>query len=140
MLYSEFIKKPRNCPFCEKSNPIIKEDKFSYITIATAPYHRHHLMVVPKRHIEKIFDATEEENIEMLLLIKASAEILTKLGYKNYSILVREGDQSRTGKSVPHLHYHIVPDTALITKKHEHRTMMTEVEIDEVVKELKNIL
>ena len=84
MLYSEFIKKPRNCPFCEKSNPIIKEDKFSYITIATAPYHRHHLMVVPKRHIEKIFDATEEENIEMLQ--KSIKHILTDKKYAQYLI------------------------------------------------------
>ncbi|MCC7004829.1 HIT domain-containing protein [Candidatus Nomurabacteria bacterium] len=139
MNYDDFLKIPRECPFCvRKNNEVIEEDDLSYITYALAPYHEDHLLVIPKRHIEKILDVKDNEEDSIYKHIRKATKILHKLGYKDISILVRDGDDSM--KSISHLHYNIIPDTRLgdIDHQGKKRVVLSEKEVEALYKRLKN--
>ena len=143
MLYKDYLKKYPECPFCYRKNYIdqlISENETSTLIISLAPYQRHHLLITPKRHLEKILDITEKEMSDILKLQNLGIKILYGLNYKNMSILVREGE--RIGKSVRHLHYHIIPDIIVgaIKIKHEERVISTSEEIIKIREEINNIL
>jgi diadenosine tetraphosphate (Ap4A) HIT family hydrolase len=103
-------KKP--CPF---DNPLpehkILENDLAYMTLALAPYHEDHMLIIPKRHVAHIFDVTHEEHAAIRMLERAGWDILKHLGHNGVSIIVREGKTS--GGTVEHLHYHLIPDTRL---------------------------
>lgn len=140
MNYDDFLKISRACPFCvRKKNEIVEEDEFSYITYALAPYHQDHLLVVPKRHVEKLLEVSDKEEDSIYKHIRKATKILNKLGHKDISILVRDGDE--TMKSVSHLHYNIIPDTRLGDIDHlgKKRVVLSEKEALAVFKRLKEI-
>jgi diadenosine tetraphosphate (Ap4A) HIT family hydrolase len=58
--------------------------------------------------VVSLFNLTTEEDADIAELIELGSDILSKLGYTNFSILVREGDN--INKSIPHLHYHLIPN------------------------------
>jgi diadenosine tetraphosphate (Ap4A) HIT family hydrolase len=107
MLYDNYLKKLKICPFCESKDRVLLENKYAYLTYAKAPYHKHHLLVTPKRHVESLFDISKNEQKDIDELLKTGTKILKKLKYNNFTILVREGDNSN--KSIKHLHYHLIP-------------------------------
>lgn len=140
MQYKEFLKKEKKCPFCScEYGQIIKENKKAFLTYALAPYFSHHLLVIPKRHVLRFEELTkiERENIDKLLYI--SIIDLKSLGYDDYSILLRNGE--KTGKTVEHLHYHIIPSIEIGSLKSGHikRKIMTNKEISKLMKDFKNI-
>lgn len=110
MNYHDALEKIWNtCPFCEiKSEDKIYDYASAYMTIAKAPYTKNHLLVIPKRCVESIFDLTIEEHDEIQWLIRAWMKMLRRLWDKDLSVLVREW--MSTWKSIHHLHYHIIPN------------------------------
>lgn len=62
--------------------------------------------------------------------------ILKKLGYRNLSVLEREGDDS--AKSVPHLHTNLIPEVHIGDMDHlgQPRTVMTDAEVSALMDEL----
>lgn len=140
MLYKNFLKTQNGCPFCKsQTDEVLKENNSSYMTLSIAPYHKHHILIIPKRHFEKILDANQNENLDSLSLIKDGINILYKLGYKDFVFLVREGN-GKTAGSIPHLHYHLIPDTPIgMLEGHSQRTVLSKNELDEVVKEIKSV-
>ncbi len=140
MLYKDFLKELTVCPFCSNQNRFIDEREMAFLTYALAPYHKHHLLVIPKRHSEIISDLNDADNRDIDLLTNRAIGILKKLGYKNMSVLVRQGNEA--GKSIPHLHYHIIPDIRLGDIDHygKDRVILADDEISKLVNELKNLL
>ena len=110
MLYEEHLKTLKSCPFCvlEPDDRAFLERPHAWLTYARAPYHKHHLLAIPKRHVVSFFEINADERKELDELVLLGAIALKKLNYTNFSILVREGVESN--KIVPHLHYHIVPN------------------------------
>jgi len=108
MKYSDHLAITKDCPFCcLVLNNIIKKGENSYITYALAPYSKHHLLVIPNRHVENYEDLKEEEKKDIDNLLLYGIKSIKKLGHEGYSILLREGEVS--GKTIKHLHYHIIP-------------------------------
>ncbi|MFH1832070.1 MAG: HIT family protein [bacterium] len=68
-----------------------------------------HCMVVVKRHIEKIEDATDQEFVAIGRLIKKINWAIQKInGPSAYQILQKNGIEA--GQSVPHVHVHYIPN------------------------------
>ena len=130
MLYHDYLKTVDGCPFCECKDRIFIDKENAFLTYARAPYHPDHLLVIPKRHVTSFFDLNEMERIDINELIKIGSEILRKLEYNNFSILVREGDS--INKSVSHLHYHLIPNDRIGDLDHngEPRQILSVEEID----------
>lgn len=137
MLYKELLEQKRECPFCGVKDRIIKETPMAYLTYALAPYTKHHLLIVPKRHLESLHDITRNEMDDVLDLQHFGMGLLQTLGYRNATALVREGE--KTGRSVNHLHFHIIPEIRIGDLDHDgnERRVMDQAEIESVFVELK---
>jgi diadenosine tetraphosphate (Ap4A) HIT family hydrolase len=107
MLYADFIKKMRGCPFCAPRQRVFARRGKAYLTYSIAPYARYHLLVIPFRHVESFTDLTPAEARDAQALVRAGVRVLAAKGIDDYTVLVRNG--GRTGRSVRHLHYHLIP-------------------------------
>jgi diadenosine tetraphosphate (Ap4A) HIT family hydrolase len=109
MRYSTFLRTLTKCPFCEDIKPrILIENDGAFLTYSLAPYHKYHLLVIPKRHVENIKDLTWDENVCIMALIVAGIKTLGNIGHNDCTIVARDGQA--LGRSVKHhLHYHIIP-------------------------------
>ncbi len=140
MIYKDFLMTVTKCPFCDVSQDrIIENNDLGILTYSIAPYHKHHMMVVPLRHIEDLKDVTEAETSAIDKLLRRGVLMLESLGYQDYTIIVRNGDH--VGKSIKHLHYHVVPSVVIGDVDHngDERVVLTGEEADEVVGELKKV-
>lgn len=139
MKYLDLLRAKRPCPFDNpKERDIIVEKDTAYLTYSIAGYHPDQLLVIPKRHITHINEMTPEELTDCEDLQKQGWDMLRALGHGGVSFVLREGDS--TGKSVPHLHYNLMPDTQLgdmTAHGTEERNVMNEEEIAATVARLR---
>lgn len=116
-----------DCPFCNINSQrtrIVKEDKNTFVILSNPCLMPGHLLVIPKRHIEKVSQLNEEERAEIFdNLIEFEEKILSKLSKgcdirQHYKPFLPEG---RT--KVNHLHFHLHPrelEDELFTKVQKH--------------------
>lgn len=141
MLYQQLLREQTRCPFCFlKEGRVLVRNQHAYLTYAIAPYHAHHMLVIPHRHVVDFTELTHEEWSDMQELIVSGTNALKKMGYTSCSVLTRNGDA--TDKSVDHNHFHVVPDVRLgdLDSKGEERRILSEEEIASLVEELKALL
>ncbi len=146
MQYKEVFKKERPCPFDKpKADDVIFQNSSVYVTYALAPYHRDHLLVVPKRHVIDILELTKKElNDVDTMLDKLWMLYKKKFKYRNVAFLIREGKGS--GASLAHLHYHIIPEVKIgnmlynTQSKSDNRGIMTPRQIKNEVARIRKIL
>ena len=98
-----------NCIFCNVlKTDIIAENELAVAFYDIFPVNEGHVLIVPKRHVETLFDATLEELHSINLLIFAVREILeAKFNPDGYNIGVNVGYTA--GQTIFHLHYHLIP-------------------------------
>lgn len=112
MLYTKYLKKinqEKICPFCNlKKSEILRSNESANLILAKAPYSKDHLLIVPKRHIIFINDLTKEEKQNIEKLIYFGFKKLHEK-HKNVTMLYREGNKKEVGKSIDHLHIHLIP-------------------------------
>lgn len=112
MIYQKFlnlIRKKNYCPFCNlDKNFVIKANSKAILTLARAPYVKDHLLVFPKRHIMELKNLKNSEKIAIgKLIIWGIDKLHTR--YPGVEIEYKEGELNSAGKSINHLHVHIVP-------------------------------
>jgi len=114
----------KDCPFCTtaKEEPsshkattsrrgrMLKETEHMYVIFSNPRLMPGHLLVIPKRHITRLAEFTEEEKKELLdLLIEFEEKILEKLSVgcdirQHYKPYVQNNKTS-----VRHFHFHLQP-------------------------------
>ena len=114
--------------------------KLSFLTYALAPYHKDHLLVTSKRHAESFLDLRKKERDEMLDLVNLAVRILHSFGYKDCSILGRDGGNA--GKSIKHFHCHIIPKVLLgdIDHYEKERKILSQKEIGKIIEKIKTVI
>lgn len=118
MRYITIVKKnekEQHCPFChEKKEHMLQEGKYFFVIPARAPYVNHHLLIVPKRHVNVLTTLKHAELLEMHKLIDIRAKKLHKK-HKDVNLLLRDGltKDSIINKSVNHLHVHLLPNVGI---------------------------
>ena len=141
MKYLDLLKSKRSCPFDDpNTEDMILENVTAYLTYALAGYHRDQLLVIPKRHITRIEEMTPQEVLDCDDLQRQGWEMLKQLGHGGVSFVLREGES--TGKTVPHLHYNLMPDTQLgdmISRGEEKREVMNQEEITATIERLRTV-
>lgn len=71
-----------------------------------------HLLIVPKRIIPRLADATDKDEATLGHLLLAARNLANKLGLSNgYRVVINNGPDA--GESVPHLHVHLLGKRAL---------------------------
>ena len=105
------INATHHCPFCrEKAEHKIHEDNFMYIIPARAPYVSDHLLIIPRRHVTFLQELSHKELEALHLLVDTRAKKL-HLKHSAVNLLLRDGlVGGASGKSVNHLHFHLIPD------------------------------
>ena len=110
MLYDKYLKELKKCPFCNlKKEEIIRKNKHSFLIYTRSPYTKDHSLVIPKRHIFSINELNTEEKRYVDRLVFYALKKLHKK-YKNVTVLFREGNKKEIGKSIDHLHIHLIPN------------------------------
>jgi ATP adenylyltransferase len=87
---------------------VVFQDDRNMIVLNKFPYNPGHLMVFPKKHVEKLTDLDEEDLVVFFKLVrKASALIEKTYDPKGMNLGINQGRAA--GASVAHFHLHIVP-------------------------------
>jgi diadenosine tetraphosphate (Ap4A) HIT family hydrolase len=101
------------CPFCKinlSRTKILKEGKSARVIFSNPRLMPYHILIVPKRHIEKISELTKEELNEIIdLIIKFEEKILSRISKgcdirQNYRPF-----QQQNSLKVNHIHFHLQP-------------------------------
>ncbi len=101
-----------DCHFCNLKSRVIKENKSAVVFLSNPRRTPGHFLVTPKRHIEKPWEMTKEERIDIFdLILSTQQKIVEKLGTgcdikENYKPFLEESRYV-----VHHIHYHLVPRT-----------------------------
>ncbi len=95
------------CFFCHLDDIIVQNDLV--ITIRDAyPISQGHTLIIPKRHIASLFEATQEEQIALLQALQAAKKDLNQqYAPDGYNIGINDGIAA--GQTVMHLHIHLIP-------------------------------
>ena len=98
-----------NCPFCAllpsqgaaaNAHAVAFPDGF--------PVSPGHTLIIPKRHIASLFEATEEERAALFDLLGVMRERLLLEQYPDgFNIGINDGEAA--GQTVMHLHIHLIP-------------------------------
>lgn len=108
--------KTDECLFCGLANKeaaidtwIIYKGEHWYVVVNIYPYTSGHVMVVCNRHVERISDLTQEENMELMSML-ARTERAVRAAYHPDGINFGANLGKSAGAGIEgHLHIHLVP-------------------------------
>lgn len=87
---------------------ILIENAAAFFVKDLYPISDGHSLIIPKRHIERFFEATDSEQILMLELLSQGKNLLQKeYSPQAYNIGINDGKEA--GQTIPHLHIHLIP-------------------------------
>ncbi len=100
-----------SCPFCfcnlDKSR-VIKVNDHAIAFPDGFPVTAGHSLIIPKRHISSLFEATREEQAAMLDLLAEMHKLLqTERIPAGFNIGINDG--TAAGQTIMHLHIHLIP-------------------------------
>ena len=96
-----------DCIFC-KNLPKVIENELAYALHDIKPLSRGHMLFIPKRHHETIFESTVEERKAVFDLI-AKAKILLDQEHHPDGYNVAANCGQAAGQIVMHAHLHLIP-------------------------------
>ena len=113
MRYDDYLLKvlKDECPFCDiKKEYIVERWKHFTVLLSRAPYVRDHIMIVPNRHLIRMWEITQEEWWTLVPLIEKWMKKVEAI-HSETNLLLRDWVAKwKLWKSIDHLHFHIVPD------------------------------
>lgn len=72
------------------------------------PHAQGHTVIVPRRHVSRLADLTDEEHHELWALMRTVASDLQE-GQEPDAFTIGVNDGPAAGQSTPHVHLHVVP-------------------------------
>ena len=102
-----------DCPFCNinsEKTRILKDKKFVRVIFSNPRLMPGHLLIVPKRHIEKLSELNKEEQKELFeTIIEFQEKILGKVASGCDIRINYRPFQKQDNLKVNHLHVHLYP-------------------------------
>ena len=97
------------CLFCKLDRQrILHQSPLAVVCPDSFPVSAGHCLVIPRRHIASLFDATEDEQRDMLQLLGEARNGIQKAhAPAGFNIGINDGPAA--GQSIPHLHIHLIP-------------------------------
>ncbi|TKJ39618.1 MAG: HIT family hydrolase [Planctomycetes bacterium B3_Pla] len=93
----------------DDKNLVLWRTELNIVILNRFPYNNGHLLIAPNRHIPDLTDATEEELLEMIKLVRETQKALSP-AIKPHGFNVGMNFGRCAGAGLPgHLHIHIVP-------------------------------
>lgn len=96
-------------PKTDLESMVIYRNKYSFVIMNKFPYNNGHILIAPYEHIGDITNFDNDTLTEMILTVRESVDILTKIynphGFNSGMNLGRSA-----GAGVPdHMHFHVIP-------------------------------
>ena len=118
---------------------ILKETPSSISFLDAFPLAKGHVLVIPKKHHQKIQDLNNEENTDLFSLVHL---MISKVDALTGSTLVAVHNGKGAGQEIPHVHVHLVPrstddSAAAIHSMFDSTLKLSESEIEELYNKLK---
>lgn len=110
------IYKPEGCVFCTalksgKSDEslVVHMGKHASVIMNKFPYNSGHLLIVPNRHCEHVYDLNEEEYTDFTKMLPLTLKVLKKsFNAAGFNVGMNLGYAA--GAGIPeHLHQHVIP-------------------------------
>jgi ATP adenylyltransferase len=125
------------CVFChalddsESAPLVVYRGAACFVILNLFPYNNAHLLVVPKRHVATLAEATSEERRELIDLASVAETAITE-AYAPHGMNMGINLGKPAGAGIPgHLHLHVVPrwngDTNFMTVVGETRVLPEEL-------------
>jgi diadenosine tetraphosphate (Ap4A) HIT family hydrolase len=98
-----------NCPFCDPpEGRVFVEEPLAIALWDGYPVSPGHALIIPRRHMPSLFDATESERSALLTLVDSAKVVIDQRHRPDgYNIGVNVG--AAAGQTVFHLHIHLIP-------------------------------
>jgi diadenosine tetraphosphate (Ap4A) HIT family hydrolase len=98
-----------NCPFCSLAKErITAETEHGLAFLDGFPISEGHTLVIPKRHVESLFELTPAEQSALWMLVaQVRSSLAVRLKPDAFNIGVNDG--AAAGQTVPHAHIHVIP-------------------------------
>ena len=113
MKYHDYLLKVLKweCPFCDIDKMrIVEKWKHFTVILSRAPYVKDHLLIVPNRHLVRMWEITSEEWETFIPLMEKWMKKLEKV-HKEVNLLLRDWVANwLLWKSIDHLHFHLIPE------------------------------
>lgn len=99
----------KDCVFCQvPKGHHVMENEFFYVLHDKYPVSPGHVLIVPKRHVETIFELDQEEKQALLVLMeRAKAVIEEERKPDGFNFGINQGEAA--GQTIAHLHLHVIP-------------------------------
>lgn len=98
-----------NCPFCHKTKDDFILERSGFASIYNlSPILPGHCLIISKRHIESLFELSDDEVAEFMLMGRDMARLLGKV-FKTDAFDWAIQEKEAAGQSVSHLHMHVLP-------------------------------
>lgn len=101
---------PKPCLFCDRSaHTILGESASWYIRLDNYPAATGHVQVVPRRHVESLFDLTGREAEWLYPMLTMARDLVAAKWGEPDGWTIGVNDGKAAGRSIDHLHVHLIP-------------------------------
>ena len=84
------------------------ETGLSYAIVNSSPLTRGHVLVIPKRTIQRVVDLTSEEHADLMITaVRVGSKVQHHVGAYACTYAIQDGVDA--GQTVRHVHMHVVP-------------------------------
>lgn len=128
-----------DCIFCKIISgdipaKFLAQTKHSVSFMDAFPLAKGHVLVIPKKHHQKLQELDDDENTDLFLLVQ---KMISKVDSISGSTLLAIHNGKDAGQEIPHVHVHLVPrsndDSAgAIHSMFESTIKLSETEINEL--------
>lgn len=105
-----------SCPFCppQVEKQLFLEEGSALGICTNRPIYPGHVLIIPKRHVERFEELTNEELVDIGVAIQRVHQAAQELfGQNDYLLLQKNGKAA--GQSVFHVHFHYYPRSEKIS-------------------------
>lgn len=104
------------CSFCKiiqkRPDPALtifeNEDVIGQISEQQKPGNHGHLLVIPKRHVQNIYELPDELSVPLMSTLRLLSRAVKK-AFAADGIQIRHNNEPAAGQDVFHLHFHVIP-------------------------------
>lgn len=97
------------CPFCALPESRVIFANHQAVAVADGfPISPGHTLIIPRRHVESIFELNAEE-VNALIMLLAEAKNVLDDEQKPDGFNIGVNDGPAAGQTIPHLHIHLIP-------------------------------
>lgn len=105
---SSSVVSERACPLClayQGSREVVASTQLCGVIQDAFPCSPGHVLVTPLRHVGRLHDLTEQEWLDMNVLVR---KVLQEMSVHD-GVTVGVNDGAAAGQSIPHVHMHLIP-------------------------------